>query len=51
MVKALPYRVMIERYCFEQGALSGRVAIGLPSQGDSYANGKRDQVAGEDEWV
>jgi hypothetical protein len=42
---------MIERYYSERGALSGGVAIELPSQGDSYANGKRDQVGGEGEWI
>jgi hypothetical protein len=47
-VEALPHRIAIKRYCFERGDLPGRVAVGLPSQGGSYANGKCDQVAGED---
>src|SRR5260370_29175101 len=48
-VEALPHRVAIERYCFERSDLSGRVAVGLPSQSDCHANGKGDQVAGEGE--
>ena len=50
-VYALPHRVDIERDCFERGGLSGRVAVGLPSEGDSYANGKRNQVAGEGQRI
>jgi hypothetical protein len=50
-VDALPHCLDIERDCSERGGLSGRVAVGLPSEGDSYANGKRNQVAGEGQRI
>ena len=58
-VNASPHRVEIDRHRVEllligrsgggRDRLSARAAIGLPSQCDSYANGKRDEIAGEGE--
>src|SRR6266478_6449238 len=49
LIDALPHQIETGRSSCDR-LFSSRIAVGLPSQGSSDTDEKRDQVSGEGEW-